>query len=59
MKKSEIFLLTMCSFLLGLVIGFFTAPVKQGINIGNDSGNTVNNYDKEKAEKKPCENMEN
>jgi hypothetical protein len=46
MKKSEIILLSACSFLLGLVIGFLAAPIKKGIDIGNNCGNTTNhNYD--------------
>lgn len=39
MRKREIFLLSALMLLLGLVIGFLTAPIKQGICIGNNSGN--------------------
>lgn len=50
-KKSTCFLLTALFFLLGMVAGFLAAPVKGGVNIGNNSGNTyassddVDNYD--------------
>ncbi|HEX3037551.1 MAG TPA: hypothetical protein VHO94_00980 [Oscillospiraceae bacterium] len=40
MKKSTCFLLTALFFLLGIVTGFMFSPVKHGINIGNNSGNT-------------------
>ena len=43
MKKSEIALLSLCSFLIGLVLGFLLAPIRKGVEIGNNSGNTTNN----------------
>ncbi len=43
MKRVEIILLSTCTFLAGLVLGFLIAPVKKGLEIGNNSGNT-NNY---------------
>lgn len=43
MKKTELILLEMCTFLAGLIIGFLIAPIKKGLEIGNNSGNT-NNY---------------
>ncbi len=43
MKKIEIVLLSVCTFLAGVVMGFFLAPIKKGFEIGNNSGNT-NNY---------------
>ncbi|MDF2513349.1 MAG: hypothetical protein K0S04_3215 [Herbinix sp.] len=43
MKKNEIILLSVCTFLGGLVLGFLIAPIKKGLEIGNNSGNT-NNY---------------
>ncbi len=47
MKRSEIILSTLCSFLFGVVVGFLIAPIKKGIEIGNNSGNTTNHYDNE------------
>ncbi len=45
MKKSEIVLLSICSFLTGMVLGFLLAPIKKGIEMGNNCGNTTNhNY---------------
>ena len=43
MKKNEIILLSVCTFLAGLVLGFLIAPIKKGLEIGNNCGNT-NNY---------------
>lgn len=40
MKKSTGVLLSFACFLLGLVVGFLLAPIKQGIQVGNNSGNT-------------------
>ncbi|MDF2821288.1 MAG: hypothetical protein K0R15_1729 [Clostridiales bacterium] len=46
MSKSKVFFISTFWFLLGLVLGFLISPIKQGI--GNNSGNTTNNYyDKE------------
>lgn len=42
MKKREIFMLSALTFSIGIVFGFLISPVKQGI--GNNSGNTINNY---------------
>ena len=42
MKKKEIFMLAAITFSVGMVLGFLISPVKQGI--GNNSGNTTNNY---------------
>jgi hypothetical protein len=43
LKKTEIVLLSVCTFLVGVVMGFLVAPIKKGFEIGNNSGNT-NNY---------------
>ncbi|HHV09805.1 MAG TPA: hypothetical protein GXX75_05960 [Clostridiales bacterium] len=51
MKKSEIIFLSVCAFLSGLVLGFLIAPIKKGLEIGNNSGNTNNYYgDNEKQD---------
>ncbi|MBZ9689689.1 hypothetical protein G9F72_025765 [Clostridium estertheticum] len=42
MKKREIFMLSALTFSMGIVFGFLLSPVKQGI--GNNSGNSLNNY---------------
>jgi hypothetical protein len=44
MKKSEVVLATLCGFFFGVIIGFLLAPIKKGIDIGNNSGNTTNNH---------------
>lgn len=43
MKKSEIILTGLLCFFIGIVFGFLLSPIKKGIDIGNDSGNTTNN----------------
>ncbi len=43
MKKSEVILATLCGFFFGVIIGFLVAPIKKGVDIGNNSGNTTNN----------------
>lgn len=43
MKKSEVVLSTLCGFCLGIIIGFIISPIKKGIELGNNSGNTTNN----------------
>jgi hypothetical protein len=42
MKKREIFTLSALAFSVGIVLGFLVAPAKNGV--GNNSGNTTNNY---------------
>jgi hypothetical protein len=44
MKKSEVVLASLCGLFLGMVIGFLIAPIKKGIEFGNNSGNTTSNY---------------
>jgi hypothetical protein len=48
MKNKKYLCIGIISFLTGIIIGFFIAPIKQGI--GNNSGNT-NYYTGEKNEK--------
>lgn len=38
-RKSELILATLCSFFFGVILGFLIAPIKKGIEIGNNSGN--------------------
>ncbi len=42
MKKREIIMLSILTFLSGIVLGFVFSPVKQGII--NINGNTTNNH---------------
>ena len=44
---SEKILVIVCCILLGMLKGFFWAPVKKGISIGNNNANTHNHYDEE------------
>jgi hypothetical protein len=48
-KKSELILSTLCGLFFGIIIGFLIAPIKKGIEIGNNSGNTTN-FDYEEEE---------
>jgi hypothetical protein len=40
MNKSEKIFIGLFGFLLGMVVGFLISPVKKGIEVGNNSGNT-------------------
>lgn len=42
-------LITLCAFLLGIVLGFILSPVKQGVAIGSNNGNE---YDEKKHDEK-------
>jgi len=44
MKKSEVILTALCTFLLGLVAGILLSPAKKGFEIGNNSGNNTYTY---------------
>lgn len=39
-KKSTLFLLCSTMLILGTVLGFLLAPIKKGVYIGNNNGNT-------------------
>lgn len=53
MKKKSPVLLCTTFFLLGVVLGFLFAPIKNGVSIGNNSGNnSANVYDGDKAKAK-------
>ena len=41
MKKMTVALWTLFAFFFGAFIGFLIAPVKHGVYIGNNSGNTL------------------
>lgn len=41
MRKREIFTLSAFAFSMGIVLGFFISPAKNGF--GNNSGNTIKN----------------
>ncbi|MDC4239591.1 hypothetical protein NE398_05350 [Clostridium tertium] len=43
MKNKEKILLGLTCFLGGVVAGFIIAPIKQGVYLGNNCGNTVKN----------------
>lgn len=45
MCKREICLLSAFMLLLGILLGFLCAPIKHGLSIGNNNGNT--NYRKD------------
>ena len=49
MKKGSCFGVGLICFLLGLAVGFYSAPMKNGI--GNNSGNTNNYYFSKKKPK--------
>lgn len=36
-------LIAFAFFFLGMVIGFYSAPIKKGISVGNNSGNNSGN----------------
>lgn len=44
MNKSTGILLGIACFFAGLSIGIIVSAVKNGFEIGNNSGNTINNY---------------
>lgn len=44
MDKRSITLLAVCAFLFGVITGFLYAPVKRGIQCGNNNGNITNHY---------------
>jgi len=48
MKKGMCFLLTILGLLAGAVLGFAFSPVKKGMDIGSNSGNTTSNYYRER-----------
>ena len=42
-----LWLFAICSFLIGIIVGFFIAPVKKGVKIGcNNGNNNCNNEPK-------------
>lgn len=60
MNKMTAFLISTICFLLGLVLGFLIAPIKKGIQIGNNSGNNYvakskDNYSDDDADFCDCE----
>lgn len=44
---TEKILIIICCILLGMIKGFFLAPVKRGINCGCNNGNNYNGLDDE------------
>lgn len=40
MKKTTAILLSCSALLFGMVLGFLISPIKKGIEVGNNSGNT-------------------
>lgn len=50
MKKSTLFLLCSTMLLLGTVAGFFLAPIKQGLSIASNNGNTYGGCNSGKTE---------
>lgn len=64
MKKSEAILSILCGFLVGTVVGFLLAPIKKGMEFGNNNGNTTHYHygpeeeKKEEGEQEEKEDME-
>ncbi len=50
-SNTAIWLFAVCSFLAGIVLGFFLSPIKKGVKIGCNNGNCT--YEKE-DEMRPC-----
>lgn len=46
-SNTAVWLFAVCSFLAGVIFGFFLSPIKKGIKIGCNNGN--NTYEKESA----------
>ena len=44
---AEKMLVILCCILIGIINGFFLAPIKRGISCGNNNGNTYNQLDDE------------
>lgn len=44
---TEKILIIICCILLGMIKGFFLAPIKKGINCGCNNGNNYNGLDDE------------
>ncbi|WP_294411942.1 hypothetical protein [uncultured Ruminococcus sp.] len=44
-SSTALWLFALCSFLIGIIIGFILSPIKKGIKIGCNNGN--NTYEKE------------
>ncbi len=53
MSKKGVFAVGLIWLLLGMVAGFLISPVKFGL--GNNSGNTTNNYYGSKEQPQECE----
>ncbi|MDF2537335.1 MAG: hypothetical protein K0S76_356 [Herbinix sp.] len=47
MSKSKKIFIGVFGFLLGMVVGFLISPIKKGIEIGNNCGNSPNYYGRE------------
>lgn len=50
MKKVEIVVAALGGLFLGIIIGFLIAPIKKGIEIGNNAGNSTSYYYDKKSE---------
>ncbi len=50
MKRLEKMLPVLCAFFAGIVVGFLIAPIKKGIEIGNNAGNSTTNCYGDKKE---------
>lgn len=56
MRKSTGILLSIISLMVGVVLGFMSAPIKKGINI--ECGNNCGNYKADDNAPKECEECE-
>ncbi len=44
-SSTAVWLFAVCSFLAGVIVGFFLSPIKKGVKIGCNNGNST--YEKE------------
>ena len=40
-SSTAVWLFVVCSFLAGIIVGFFLSPIKKGVKIGCNNGNTT------------------
>lgn len=53
MNKSTGILLALAAFFVGIIFGFSFAPIKKGMQIGNNCGNQNHYHDTKCADKDP------
>ncbi len=55
MKKTTAILLAFSALLFGVVCGFLISPIKKGIEVGNNSGNSTTYLAPEKKQEEALE----